>query len=312
MNRPAGLLTLPAGKLRKGIIDMDKFVSRFFTAPDGLRLHARDYPAAGGGNTRLPLVCLPGLSRNARDFHQFALLVSGDAVMPRRVIALDYRGRGLSAHDADPANYTIPVECNDVIAVCTALGLSRCLFAGTSRGGLILHVMAAVRRDLIAGAILNDIAPEIEAAGLMEIRDYLGKHGTPASFEDAAEGLRHLHGAAFPALASADWLDMAHALYTDRSGPIVADYDPKLTDQLKAIDFAKPLPTLWPQFERLAETPLLVVRGENSRLFSAGTLERMRAYGKTVEATLARGQGHAPLLNLPDVFAPVKAFLARF
>ena len=291
---------------------MSEFVSRFFTAPDGLRLHARDYPAAGGGNTRLPVVCLPGLSRNTRDFHQFALLVSGDTVAPRRVIALDYRGRGLSAHDADPANYTVPVECNDVIAACTALGLSRCLFAGTSRGGLILHVMAALRPDLIAGAILNDIGPQIEAAGLMEIRDYLAKRSTPASFEAAAAGLRHLHGAAFPALAPADWLDMAHALYTDRDGPIIADYDPKLTDQLKAIDFTKPLPTLWPQFERLAEKPLLVVRGEHSRILSAETLERMQAGRKTVETTLAQGQGHAPLLHLPNVFTPIKAFLGRF
>lgn len=290
---------------------MDRSVSRFFTAPDGLRLHMRDYPAAGGENARLPLVCLPGLSRNGRDFHQFALLVSGDAEAPRRVVALDYRGRGLSAYDADPANYTVPIECGDVIAACAALGLTRCLFAGTSRGGLILHVMAAVRPDLIAGAILNDIGPEIEAAGLMEIRDYLAGRSTPATFEDAAEGLRRLHGAAFPALSPADWLDMAHALYTDRDGPIVADYDLKLTDQLKAIDFTRPLPTLWPQFERLAEQPLLVVRGEHSRLFSAGTLERMRIGGKNVQTLIAPGQGHAPLLHRPEVFSPVRAFLAR-
>lgn len=290
---------------------MTEFASRFFTAPDGLRLHARDYPAAGGKNGRMPLVCLPGLSRNARDFHQLALLVAGNADAPRRVIALDYRGRGLSAY-GDPAHYTVPVECGDVIAVCAALGLSRCLFAGTSRGGLILHVMAAVQPDLIAGAVLNDIGPEIEADGLMEIRDYLARRSTPATFEAAAEGLRRLHGAAFTALSPTDWLEMAHALYTDRDGPIAADYDPKLTDQLQAIDFTKPLPTLWPQFERLAEKPLLVVRGEHSRLFSAQTLERMQAGGKNVEAILARGQGHAPLLHLPDVFPAVKAFLARF
>ena len=290
---------------------MTHSTSRFISAPDGLRLHARDYAPAGGGSGRRPVVCLPGLSRNGRDFHRFALLVSQDPVSPRRVVSLDYRGRGLSADDENPANYNVPVECGDVIAACAALGIAEALFVGTSRGGLILHVMAALRPDLIAGAVLNDIGPEIEAAGLKEIRDYLGKRSLPATLADAADALEAIHGPTFPALTRADWLEMAEAIYREKDGRLVADHDPKLADQLEAIDFSKPLPTLWPQFELLARQRLLVVRGEHSRLFSKETLARMAAHGANVETTTAKGQGHAPLLHHPDPFSGIKAFLDR-
>ncbi|MGQ3212812.1 MAG: alpha/beta fold hydrolase [Shinella sp.] len=293
---------------------MDLFESRFFTAEDGLRLHARVYDPAGNRSgtpeDRLPVICLPGLSRNVRDFHQFALRAAQDPRAPRRVIALDYRGRGLSDYDPNPVNYNIKIECLDVITVCTALGISRAIFVGTSRGGFILHIMAALKPELIAGAILNDIGPEIEAEGLRDIRDYLSKRSSPANFEEAADGLARIHGAAFPALSRTDWLDMAEALYTEKEGHLVTDYDPKLTDQLQTIDFSKPLPTLWPQFELLAKAPLLVVRGDHSRLLSQEALARMAAHSSRVKTVTAPGQGHAPLLHHPDVFSSVRDFLA--
>lgn len=291
---------------------MDAFESRFFTAEDGLRLHARIYPAGDQSTAgeRLPVICLPGLSRNVRDFHPFARLVAQDPVAPRRVIALDYRGRGLSDYDPNPENYNIGIECRDVITVCTALGISRAIFVGTSRGGLILHVMAALMPDLIAGAVLNDIGPEIESEGLRDIRDYLSRRSSPANFEEAADGLARLHGFAFPRLSRADWLDMAEALYAEKEGWLVTDYDPKLTDQLQAIDFSKPLATLWPQFELLAKVPLLVVRGDQSRLLSSETLARMAAHSTHIKTVTAPGQGHAPLLHHPDIFSSVRDFLA--
>lgn len=290
---------------------MTNFTSRFFPAPDGLQLHARDYMPAPGGESRLPVICLPGLSRNGRDFHQFALLLSEGSPSPRRVVTLDYRGRGLSAHDENPANYNVATECGDVIAACATLGIARALFVGTSRGGLILHVLAAVQPDLIAGAVLNDIGPAIEADGLKDIRDYLAKRSYPTTFEEAANALASIHGPTFPILTRSDWLDMADALYRERDGRIAADYDPKLADQLQAIDFSKPLPTLWPQFEHLAKSPLLVIRGEHSRLFSEDTLARMAVHGPTVETMIAEGQGHAPLLHHPTLFPRIKAFLDR-
>lgn len=285
----------------------------FFSSEDGLTLHARDYPASiSGVEGRLPVICLPGLSRNARDFHRLALMLAHSPTSPRRVIAVDYRGRGLSQYDPNPANYNVMMECRDVIALCDRLGLKQCLFIGTSRGGLILHVMTALRPDLIAATVLNDIGPEIEARGLMEIRDYLGRRPTFLSFDDAANGLTAIHGVTFPALGPADWVDMAHALYAERDSSLVADYDPALNGQLGAIDFSKPLPTLWPQFENLAEKPILVIRGEYSNLFSARTLLAMVENRANVIAQTAQGQGHAPLLHHQDVFPPLFAFLSEY
>lgn len=275
------------------------FRDLFFIAEDGLKLHARDY---GDAADKHPLVCLPGLSRNARDFHRFALAVPG-----RRVVALDYRGRGGSAYDPDPKNYTVPVECRDVVTACAALGLSNAVFIGTSRGGLILHVLAATRPELISASILNDIGPQIEPAGLEEIRDYLARPAAHASFEEAADALVRLHGETFPALDRDDWLDMAQAIHAERGGRIVADFDPALTAQLDAIDFTRPLPTLWPQFTLLAQKPLLAIRGAHSRLFSAATLARMEQAG--ARTLTAPGQGHPPLLHRPEVLGPVLSFL---
>ncbi|MGZ2423499.1 pimeloyl-ACP methyl ester carboxylesterase [Rhizobium laguerreae] len=156
--------------------DMDAggFQERFYTSSDGLRLYARDYrPDQAAAAGRLPVICLPGLTRNTRDFHPLALLLSRDTTMPRRVIALDSRGRGNSAWDENKANYNLAIEAGDVLAACAALGIERAIFIGTSRGGLILHLIAATRPDLLEAVILNDIGPVLEAEGLARIRDYL-------------------------------------------------------------------------------------------------------------------------------------------
>lgn len=288
---------------------MANFISRFITATDGLQLHVRDYAPVPDAAARLPVVCLPGLSRNSRDFHPFASRLCEDAASPRCVISIDYRGRGRSSRDPDPAHYNVGVECADVLAVCDALGIAQAIFVGTSRGGLILHVMAALQPDRIAAAVLNDIGPEIEAQGLRDIRDYLARRAVFDDTEAAADHLDAVHGPTFPALTRQDWLDMADAIYVEENGRLVSDHDPALVAPLLTMDFTQPLPTLWPQYALLAQKPLLVVRGEYSRLFSEKTSARMKAQGPNVETTIAKGQGHAPLLHHPDLFERVKGFL---
>src|ERR1700694_509471 len=147
--------------------------SLFVAAPDGLKLHVRAYgPRMASG---WPLVCLPGLSRSSADFETLALALSRDAATPRRVLALDYRGRGRSEHDRNPKNYNFPVELADVLAVLAALAALPAVFIGTSRGGILTMLLAAARPPAIAGVILNDIGPVIEPKGLMRIRGYVGK-----------------------------------------------------------------------------------------------------------------------------------------
>ncbi|NKN37931.1 alpha/beta hydrolase [Agrobacterium sp. a22-2] len=289
-------------------ISQNGFIERHVTTDDGLRLYLRDY---GSHHPGLPVICLPGLSRNSRDFHQLADLLSTDSTLPRRVITIDYRGRGLSDWDSDKSRYNLVVEAGDVIAVCAALGIPRAAFIGTSRGGLTLHLLAGMRPDLLAAVILNDIGPVIELAGLRQIQAYLGKERLPRDMDDAAKILKATHGASFPSLSDQDWRDMADAIYRETDGQLRADFDPAIAEALAAADLSQPLPDLWPQFDGFRTIPLMTVRGANSALLSRETLEAMAERHGAMQAVTVDGQGHAPILHLAEVPDRIRAFLAR-
>ncbi|WP_160005582.1 alpha/beta fold hydrolase [Rhizobium sp. 18055] len=286
------------------------FLDRTYSSDDGLTLHLRDYdPGRSATAARLPVICLPGLTRNARDFHRLALILSQEALKPRRVIALDYRGRGLSDWDGNKANYNLVVEAGDVMRACAYLGIDRAVFIGTSRGGLILHFLAVMKPELLAAAVLNDVGPVIEAYGLMQIRDDLNAATAPLSWDQAAETLKMRHGVHFPALTDDDWAEMATAIYRETNGRIASDVDPAIAAQLKTIDFGKPLPDLWTQYQGFDGLPLMVVRGENSALLSEATLLEMAASHADLSVARAPGQGHPPLLHSEPLIRQIKAFL---
>jgi pimeloyl-ACP methyl ester carboxylesterase len=287
-------------------MQQDGFAPLHFTSDDGLALYGREYGSEDSG--RLPIVCLAGLSRNSRDFHQLATWLAGQG---RRVITLDYRGRGLSAWDPNPANYNIGREAQDTIMALGTLGISRAIFIGTSRGGLILHFLPAFAPDLIAACILNDVGPVIEVAGLRVIRDYLSARPEPKDLAQAARALKATHGADFPALIDTDWNDMADAVFRQTGGRLVPDYDPALVEPLKTMEMDQPLPDLWQQYQTLASIPLMIVRGENSKLLSADVAREMvERHGPEIELIVAIGQGHAPVLHVPDVRQPLSEFIA--
>lgn len=280
-----------------------------YVSDDGLTLYARDYRPQET-TIGLPVVCLPGLTRNSRDFHQLALLLSRNPAAPRRVIALDYRGRGLSDWDDNKDNYNLGVEAQDVVSACWHLGIDRAVFIGTSRGGLILHLLAQMTPDLIAGIVLNDIGPKIEASGLKRIRDYLNTATPPHDWRQAVAVLKACHGPSFTALDDRDWQEMAAAIYREIGGRPIADFDPAIAVQLQTIDFDKPLPDLWTQFAGMTARPMLVVRGQYSDLLSRRTVEEMIERHPGINAVEAPGQGHAPLLHLQPVLHAIRTFLA--
>ncbi|RVD30332.1 MULTISPECIES: alpha/beta hydrolase [unclassified Mesorhizobium] len=285
----------------------EAFSDFFYDAPDGLRLHARIYGEINSG--RWPVVCLPGLTRNARDFHELALRLSIRA--GRKVVAFDYRGRGQSAYDPDIGHYNVGIEAGDILAGLAALGIEDAGFIGTSRGGLIIHVLGAIAPAVLKAVVLNDIGPVIETQGLAHIRSYLDGAPKPKTFAEALNAQREVHGGDFPALAEADWERMVSALFRETDAGLMPDFDPRLVDTLAGLDFSKPLPDLWPQFEALAAVPLLAIRGANSKLLSSATLEEMRERHPGMEAITVEGQGHAPFLETGTLPIAIAAFLDR-
>jgi pimeloyl-ACP methyl ester carboxylesterase len=281
----------------------------WFTAKDGLKLHAL---AAGPRNAAaLPIVCLPGISRTAEDFRELLQAIANNEKNKRRVIALDSRGRGLSARDPNPANYTVPVEIGDLLTVLDAEKIERAVFVGTSRGGILTMVMGAVRPQAIAGAVLNDIGPVLNMKGLLRIKSYVGKLPPPSSWAEAAALLKRVMGEQFPAFDEANWQDYARRTWREDKGSFVPRSDPMISAALADIDAKVPPPDLWAQFEALVKAaPVLVIRGENSDLLSRETVAAMRAKDKRVEAIEIADQGHAPLIDAATI-GPILAFAAR-
>ncbi len=284
-------------------------VSTFISAPDGLRLHARCYGRPGAAAT--PVVCLPGLARTTEDFDKLATALASDTSRPRRVVAIDYRGRGLSDYDRDPANYSFQIELADVLAVLTALDCLPAIFVGTSRGGILTMLLGAMRPTAIAGAVLNDIGPVIEPKGLMRIKGYVGKLPEPRTYEEGAEILRRLFDAQFPKLGPDDWLAYARRSFREENGRLKPNYDVKLAKTMEGVDFDKPLPPLWSAFDALGHVPMMVIRGANSDLLSAATVEAMQARRKTLETIEVPDQGHAPLLAEAALIGRIADFIGR-
>ena len=279
-----------------------------YTTQEGLRLYARDY----GERTapRTPVICLPGLTRNSKDFDALARFLSKD----RRVLCPDLRGRGLSEYAGSADAYTAQNELIDTLDLMTAAGIHQAVFIGTSRGGIITMLMAAFRPGALKGAILNDIGPAIEAKGLERIAGYAGTMETPSSWDEAAVKLRLMNERDFPNVTGEEWRAYSRRTFTtDENGAPKMDYDPKIgTAMRKGMDAAKgELPDMWAQFKALSHVPVLAIRGENSDILSAGTLQKMAEEHPTLTAVTLPDQGHAPFLDSAAEFDIIAGFLDR-
>ena len=276
----------------------------YWETSDGLKLHYRDYP---GDAVRPPIICIPGLTRNARDFEGVAARLAGDW----RLLCVELRGRGESAQARDPMSYVPLTYLQDLEALIAALALERFVLFGTSLGGIITMLLAASGKQRIAGALLNDIGPAMEPRGLEHIRSYVGRARDWPTWLHAARFLAEMQRDRYPDWEIEQWLVYAKRLARlTPAGRIVFDYDMRIAEPFK-------LPSgeagfdLWPAFRALAGIPSLVVHGEISDLLSAETVARMKAELPSLESVTVPNVGHAPTLDEPEAEAAIDALLAR-
>ncbi|MGN6287002.1 MAG: alpha/beta fold hydrolase [Afipia sp.] len=286
-----------------------QFHDLFCKSADGLKLHGRMIGPETG--TALPVLCLPGLTRTAEDFDDIARALATDPKMPRRVLAIDYRGRGLSDYDPDPAKYAVPVEMGDVLALAAIAGVNRAILLGTSRGGIISMALAAAKKDLLAGVILNDIGPALEIGGLMKIKGYITDPPPRKTWDEAARGLRDLFGPVFPSLNDQQWMEWAHRAFRDSGDGLVRTYDSRLADGFAAITPQTPMPPIWDLFDKLAGVPLMLIHGTLSDLLSPQSVRDMQARRPDLEVVEVPDEGHAPLLADAPTIKRIVDFCAR-
>lgn len=288
----------------------EAYQDRWWRSADGdLRLHARDY-AAVGEERGLPVVCLHGLTRNARDFEALAPWI---AARGRRVVAMDVRGRGESDRDPQSMNYHPGRYAEDVLAGMESLGFDRAVFVGTSMGGLITMVLAHVRDHAVAAAALNDVGPQLNPEALVRIAAFVGVQPDVASWDDAVAYTRGINGLNFPGEHDDRfWEVFARRLFrVDASGRPVLDYDPEISAIFRVAPTG-PAPDLWPAFRNLAQKrPTLLIRGALSDLLLQDAAERMRAEAPEMAYAEVPGVGHAPLLDEPESLAALAELLDR-
>ena len=280
---------------------MATWTDRYWNSADGVKLHYRDHE---GNRDRSPILCIPGLTRNARDFEPVADRFAGDW----RVISIDLRGRGGSAFDPDPANYKPMVYVADILKLLDQLGIADAVFVGTSLGGICTMALALTDRERIAGALLNDVGPVIDMAGIDRIGTYVGKEVRFAGWNDAIDRMTERNHDIYPDYQRPDWERFVRRLAREDDDAVIFDYDMRIADNFES---AASAPDVWPLYEALDGRPVTILRGELSDLLSADVATRMATAIDDVELVIVPRVGHAPSFDEPESLAALDRLLAR-
>lgn len=284
------------------------FAERMFHAQDDVPIYYRDY--GGQDATATPVVCLTGLTRNSRDFAKLAARLQP----ARRVLCMDYRGRGRSGRDPEWRNYQPRTYVGDVMHLLASANLHRAVFVGTSLGGLVTMGLAAAMPTALAGVVLNDVGPELDPKGIERIKGYVGKAKILPSLEAAAALLAEQFAPIFPDFSQADWLDYAEGTFVKdpAGGGYHYDYDLRLIDALhvQAEESLRDPPDLWALFGGLADIPGLLFRGRNSDILAPATVQRMAAIKPDLTVVEVPNRGHVPRLDEPVCVNELDRFLA--
>jgi pimeloyl-ACP methyl ester carboxylesterase len=283
---------------------MPDFEEKYFRSRDGLALYCRDY---AGDPNKVPVLCLPGLTRNSKDFER-----SANHIAPRRrVICADQRGRGKSQYDANWLNYHPGVYVDDMWLLLREIAIERVIVVGTSLGGVMAMLMASMRPQQLAGVVLNDVGPELEVIGSQRIQSYVGRKQDVATWEEATQHVKDTFGEVYPDLTDERWREFArNSFREDAAGRIRLDYDPKIADLMRLLPFGV-MPPMWYAYASLQSIPTLAIRGELSDLLSQRVFDRMQREKPDLVRLSVPNRGHAPMLHEPFVQSALDDFLAR-
>ena len=273
-----------------------------YQSSDGLSLFYRDFGDLDSSGT--PVICLPGLTRNSRDFVTLARRLSGQ----RRVICPDLRGRGFSAYDPAYQNYTPGIYVKDALTLLEQLGITRFVSIGTSLGGLMTMVLAGNKQAALAGAVLNDVGPVL-GPGIARIQSYTGTAAPVRDWDRAVEQAKFVYGAALPGLSEAEWQAFARRGYREENGAVRLDYDPKIGDAIREATPPAPDADPWPLYMRLKDVPTVVLRGALSDILEQDVFEEMGRRKPDARLVLVPDRGHVPLLDEPEATAAIDALL---
>lgn len=280
---------------------MAEWTDRYWNSADGVKLHYRDHD---GDRDRPPILCIPGLTRNARDFEPVADRFAGDW----RVLSIDLRGRGGSAFDPDPANYKPMVYVADILKLLDQLGIADAVFVGTSLGGICTMALALGDRERIAGALINDIGPVIDPAGIDRIGGYVGKEPRFGSWDEAIDQVAARNQDIYPDYDRPDFERFVRRIMREQGDGMVFDYDMRIADNFENASAA---PDTWSLYQALDGRPVTILRGELSDLLSAEVAARMATAITDVELVTVPRVGHTPTFDEPESIAALERLLER-
>ena len=284
---------------------MSVFRDFFYTVKDGITLYARDY--SGPEERNGCVLMMHGLTRNSKDFEVLAEKLSASY----RVLVADQRGRGKSEWDSQPERYAIPTYVGDMFALLEAAGEKQVAAVGTSMGGLMAMVMNAASPGVFSHVVLNDIGPELSKVGLDRISSYVGQGGPISTWEEAVAYNRSINGVAFPTLRDDQWETFTRQLFSERDGAPYLDYDPAISQAVRADDGSAVPPDLWPVYQLLNTQPLMLVRGAISDLLDNEIKDRMIVEVSSLEYVEVPDVGHAPMLIDESVTTVIEQFIGR-
>ncbi|WND02533.1 alpha/beta hydrolase [Temperatibacter marinus] len=284
-----------------------RYSSVYYTSPDGLKLHYREY--LPDGEPLATYLCMPGLTRNANDFGTIAEYLQDQGC---RVICAEQRGRGNSEWDNNPENYDPAIYCRDMFhLIRNMLKSPPDLYAiGTSLGGFMSVMMNASDPTIFKGIIINDMGLELNQKGLDRIKSYVGKDKVINSWGEAIAGVKNANSSVYPNYSDKEWDQFTRLLYVEKAGKPVANYDPAISTNLNE----KPetaAPDLWPLMETLKSVPVVLIRGELSDILSSQVAERMQQEHGNLALITVSNVGHCPTFDTCEEKSAILALSKR-